>query len=158
MAASNEKFDAELYFTLYDEKAFISVSLVSAGSLPDSSDLSVSIGGGSTLGKSNTDIPADFPLPIGAEPISLPDKLAGEGYQLAFSYPDMPELAYIQFSAAIVSSGWMIGNPEMGGNSYTMPFSNPATGFEGYALLTSNPETAGVGSISGCIVALHPGN
>ena len=109
------------------------------------------------MGETGTDFPTDFPLPAGAEPIAVPDKLAAEGYQLAYSYPDIPELAYIQFSAAIVSSGWSIGDFQMGTNFYTMPFSNPATGFEGHALLTSNPEAAGVSTISGCVVALHPG-
>jgi len=157
MTISNPEYEGELYFIFYEEESYVDVSLDPLGAKPEFSDVSENLGSSTALGDSGTDFPADFPLPVGAEQIPLPDKLAGEGYQLAFAFPDMPELAYIQFSAAIVGSGWIIGDFQMGTNSYTMPFSNPSTGFEGYALLTSNPQTAGVSSITGCVVALHPG-
>jgi hypothetical protein len=157
MTVSDAEYEGEMYFVLEADEAYADVSLQPAGTTPDNINITENFGISSELGETGTDFPADFPLPPIAEPIPLPDKLAAEGYQLAFTYPDMPELAYIQFSAAIVGAGWMIGDMQMGTNSYTMPFSNPETGFEGYALLTGDFEVAGVSSITGCVVALHTG-
>jgi hypothetical protein len=157
MSVSNGEYFGDLYFVLVEEEAYVDVSLDPQGSLPEISDVGEDLGASTSLGVTETDFPADFPLPTGIEQIPVPEKLASQGYQLAFSYPDMPEMALIQFSAALAGAGWMIGDFQLGAASYTMPFSNPATGFEGYALLTSDPDTAGASSITGCLIAFQAG-
>jgi hypothetical protein len=111
------------------------------------------------LGETGGDFPADFPLPIGAEPITVPDKLKSEGYQQIFSYPNLPEMAYIQLTSAIVAKGWEIGdfNVDPDTQVYIMSFSDPASGFQGYALLTDDPGMIGMDMAGGSIIALHPG-
>jgi hypothetical protein len=111
------------------------------------------------LGEITGDIPADFPKPASFTIIDLPPKLAGEGYQIAFTSPDMAELVIIELSTAFVSAGWEIGTFEMGssGGFYILPFSS-SSGFHGYALITAKADVAGLDSISGAVIALHTGD
>jgi len=160
MVASNPEYEGELYFVLHEEEPYVDVSLVPLSSIPEPSDVDLGSGQKIELGQSPSDFPDDFPLPAGVESIPLPDKLAGEGYQLTFASSDIPEIAYIQFSSALASSGWILGEfqMELETSTYKMPFSNPATGFEGYALMTANPDVARVNTIAGSIIGLHPGS
>lgn len=111
------------------------------------------------LGEIMGDIPADFPKPASFTIIDLPPKLAGEGYQLAFTSPDMAELVIIELSMALVNAGWEIGTFETGsgGGFYTLPFSASSSDFHGYALITNRVDIAGLDSISGSVIALHAG-
>jgi len=115
------------------------------------------------LGAKTGDIPADFPKPASFTIIDLPPKLAGEGYQLAFSFQGMAELAIMELSTALRSTGWEIGTIstyEIGsrGGFYTLPFSSASSGFHGYALITAKADVAGLDSISGAVIALHTGD
>jgi len=151
-------YDGLLVFTPAEMGVLIDLALYPSGkgSIHGSEDGFVS---STELGETGGDFPADFPLPIGFEPIPVTEKLKLEGYQLVFSYPNLPEMAYIQLTSAIVAKGWEIGdfNVDPETHVYIMSFSDPASGFQGYALLTDDPGMIGMDLAGGSIIALHPG-
>jgi len=159
LVISSADYEGELVFMPLDTGVILDVGLTPAGAKLEIPESEMDLGTSTDLGETGTEIPADFPLPDGASPISLPDKLKNEGYQLAFEYPDLPELIIIQLSVAVMTAGWEIGEyiVEAETHSFLIPFEDPVSGFEGYALLTDNPDLVGLDSITGSIIALHPG-
>ena len=159
MIIQNPDYEGELLFIGLESGVVVDVSLF----LPDRRENIPGAGevyGETTeLGELGGDFPADFPMPLGAEAIPVPDKLMAEGYQLVFSYPELPEMAYIQLITGIVGQGWEIGEFVINADTQVilMPFTDPDSGFKGYALLTDSLEVSGMDIMSGCIIALHPG-
>jgi hypothetical protein len=152
-------YEGELLFISLDTGVIVDVGLYPVGAKKEIPESEMDLGTSADLGETETEIPANFPLPDGASPIILPEKLKNEGYQLAFEIQDLPEMIIIQLSIAVMSAGWELGeyivNAET--HSFLIPFEDPVSGFEGYALLTDNPGLVGLDSVSGSIFALHPG-
>lgn len=151
-------YEAKLDFIEDEYGVVLDLALAPLGELEEVPGSDVTFGESEGLGESGGDFPSDFPVPSRFSAIDLPPKLVEEGYQLAFNFPDMAELAIIEISTALMTGGWEIGDfavDSMTG-SYTVPFTGP-DGFQGYALITSRPEVAGLDTISGSVIALHTG-
>ncbi len=158
MWITHPEYEAKLDFFVDEYGVVLDLAIAPLGQLMDISANAEVYEESEDLGEITGDIPADFPKPASFIIIDLPPKLAGEGYQLAFTSPDMAELVIIELSTAFVSAGWEIGTFEMGsgGGFYILPFSS-SSGFHGYALITAKADVAGLDSISGSVIALHAG-
>jgi hypothetical protein len=112
-----------------------------------------------TLGESESEFPRDMPLPVEFTPIELNDTLGGQGYQLAFTYPNMAEMAIVELSTALGTTGWEITDPTVDAmnGAYFIPFTNPVSGFQGYAYITRDPGQFGVNAPGAALIALAPG-
>ena len=158
MWITHPEYEAKLDFIVDEYGVVLDLSLAPLGELEEIPGSAETFGESDGLGESGGDFPADFPVPSRFTAIDLPAKLAEEGYQLAFNFPDMAELAIIEFSTALMTVSWEIGefviDPMTG--SYNVPFTGPG-GFQGYALITARPEVAGLSSINGSVIALHAG-
>ena len=152
------EYEAKLDFIDDEYGIVLDLALAPLGELEMIPGNAETFGESEGLGESGGDFPADFPVPSRFTAIDLPAKLAEESYQLAFSFPEMAELAIIELSTALVSGGWEIGEFEVDPmtGSYMVPFTGPG-GFQGYALITAKPDVAGLNSISGAVIALHTG-
>lgn len=158
LVISNPDHDAKLSFLEDEFGAVLDLTLVPLGELEELPGADSSFGESEGLGESGGDFPEDFPVAGQFTAIDLPAKLAGEGYQLAFSYPGLAELAIVEFSTALMGGSWSIGDfqADAVGGYYILPFTGPG-GFEGYALITSSPGVAGLPAVSGAVIALHEG-
>ena len=156
---TNPEYEAKLDFITSEMGVVLDLTIDPLGEAFELPEIAEGIGESSGLGEGSGDFPADFPMPIQASPIPLSDKLRGEGYQLVFSFPEIPELALIQISTALMGGGWEIGDYEIDAMThvYIVPFTDPGSGFQGFALLTDNLDVVGMNSVDGSIIALHPG-
>jgi len=152
------EYEAKLDFLVDEYGVVLDLALAPLGELEEVPDSPEAFGESEGLGESGGDFPADFPVPSRFTAIDLPAKLAEEGYQLAFNFPDMAELAIIDLSSALMAVGWEIGEFEVDTMtaSYMIPFTGPS-GFQGYALITAKADVAGLDTISGSVIALHSG-
>ena len=159
MSLSHPEFEGELLFISLETGVVIDVALHLPGEKQDIPGSDEAYGETAELGEGGGDFPADFPVPLGAEPINVPDKLKSEGFQLAFSYPDLPEMAYIQMITGFMAAGWDVGEfvIDAESNQILMPFTDPASGFQGYAMMTDDPNLIGMNLESGSLIALHEG-
>ena len=150
--------EAKLEFITDEFGVVLDLTLVPLGEMENIPGSDETFGESEGLGEAGGDFPADFPLPSRFTAIDLPAKLAAEGYQMAFTFPDMAELAIIELSTALMGGSWEIGEFEIEAmtGSYMVPFSGPG-GFQGYALITANGEVAGLPSVTGAVIALHAG-
>ena len=156
---TNPEYEAKLDFVTSEMGVVLDLTIDPLGQaleIPGGED---GFGESEGLGETGGDFPAGFPVPVGAKQIPVPEKLKSEGYQVVFSYPEPPEMAYMQLITAIMGAGWEIGDftIDPGTNVFLMPFSDPASGFQGYALLTDDPDVAGMDLAGSSIIALHPG-
>ena len=158
MVINHPDHDARLDFIEEEYGVVLDLTIVPAGELEEVPVLDENFGDSDNLGDSGGSFPEDFPLPVRFTPIDLPSKLAGEGYQLAYSFPDMAELAMVEISTTLMTAGWEIGEFEANplGGYYMVPFTGP-DGFEGYALISNSPDVVGLATISGAVIALHEG-
>lgn len=158
MWVTHPEFEAKLAIIEDEYGVVLDLSIAPLGELEEAPGSSESYGESEGLGESGGDFPSDFPVPSSFTTIDLPAKLAEEGYQLAFNFPDMAELAIIELSTALMTGGWEIGDFEVDSMtaSYMIPFTGPG-GFQGYALLTAKPDVAGLSTITGSVIALHAG-
>jgi len=158
MWITHPEYEAKLDFIVDEYGVVLDLALAPLGELEEAPGSGESYGESEDLGESGGDFPSDFPVPSRFSAIDLPAKLAEEGYQLAFNFPDMAELAIVELSTALMTSGWEIGDFEVDSMtaSYMIPFTGPG-GFQGYALITARPEVAGLSSITGSVIALHTG-
>lgn len=158
MWITHPEYEAKLDFIVDEYGVVLDLALAPLGELeelPGSADV---FGDSEGLGESVGDFPADFPVPSKFTAIDLPAKLAEEGYQLAFNFTNMAELAIVELSSALITASWEIGEFEIDPmtGSYMVPFTGPG-GFQGYALITAKAEVAGLSSINGCVIAMHTG-
>jgi hypothetical protein len=158
MWITHPEYEARLSFIEDEYGVVLDLTIAPLGELEEIPGSGETFGESEGLGESEGDFPSDFPVPSRFTAIDLPSKLAEEGYVLAFTFPDMAELAIIELSTALMSGSWAIGEFEIEAmtGSYMVPFSGPG-GFQGYALITSKGEVAGLSSISGAVIALHAG-
>jgi len=159
MWITHPEYEAKLDFLEDEYGIVLDLAIAPLGELEELPGSDLTFGESEGLGESGGDFPSDFPVPSRFTAIDLPAKLAEEGYQLAFSFSDIAELAIIELSTAIMTAEWEIGEFEVGTNGgyYLLPFTSSSTGFQGYALLTSRADIAGLDSISGSVIALHTG-
>jgi hypothetical protein len=168
----SNSLEGELYFIGMEDGSVLDIMLRELGAgfdIPDVEDVTGAtpdpdapdagdFGEWEEAGETIPGIPADLPLPPGTERIDLTDRLAEQGYLLAFRYSDQPELTLAMFTTSLASGGWEIrdADAEMGIRIYQIPFSDPASGFLGTALITNNPEETGVSAPDGTIIAIKP--
>jgi hypothetical protein len=159
MWITHPEYEAKLDFIEDEYGIVLDLAIAPLGELVELSGSGETFGESEGLGESGGDFPSDFPVPSRFSAIDLPAKLTEEGYQLAFSFPDIAELAIIELSTALMTAEWEIGEFDVGTNGgyYLLPFTSSSTGFQGYALLTSRADIAGLDSISGSVIALHTG-
>jgi len=159
MWITHPEYEAKLDFIEDEYGIVLDLALAPLGELEELPGSDLTFGESDGLGESGGNFPADFPVPSRFSAIDLPVKLAEEGYQLAFTFPDIAELAIIELSTALMTAGWEIGEFEVGNNGgyYRLPLTSSSTGFQGYALLTSRADIAGLDSITGSVIALHAG-
>lgn len=159
MWITHPEYEAKLNFIEDEYGVVLDLAIAPLGELMEIPTSAEAYEESENLGEATGDIPADFPKPATFTTIDLPSKLAEEGYQLAFTFPDMAELAIIELSKALVTGGWEIGEFEIDAmtSSYKVPFTAPG-GFQGYALITAKADVAGLDSINGAVIALHPGD
>ena len=152
-------YDARLDFITSEMGVVLDLTINPLGEVVDLPEISDSYGESEGLGEIDGDFPSNFPIPSGAKAIPVPDKLKSEGYQLTFSYPDLPEMVYIQLITGFMAVGWDVGEfvIDAESNLILMPFTHPGSGFQGYALLTDNPDVLGLSSVEGTIITLHSG-
>ncbi len=157
---TNLEYEAKLDFITSDMGVVLDLAIDPLGEAAELPEIAEGIGESSELGEVGGDFPADFPVPLEASPIPLSDKLREEGYQLAFAYPQIPEMALVQISTALMGAGWEIGEYEIdvATHVFLVPFTDPGGSFEGYALLTDNPDVIGIDLAGGSLIALHPGS
>ncbi len=158
MWITHPEYEAKLSFIEDEYGVVLDLTIAPLGELEELPGSGETSGESEGLGESERDFPSDFPVPSRFTAIDLPSKLAEEGYVLAFTFPDMAELAIIELSTALMSGSWAIGEFEIEAmtGSYMVPFSGPG-GFQGYALITSKGDVAGLPPISGAVIALHAG-
>ena len=158
MWINHPEYEAKLDFLVDEYGVVLDLSLAPLGELVELPGSGETFGESESLGAKGGEFPSDFPVPSRFSAIDLPTKLADEGYQLAFNFPDMAELAIIELSTALMTVGWEIGDFHVDSitASYMVPFTGPS-GFQGYALITVRPEVAGLSSITGSVIALHAG-
>ncbi len=158
MWITHPEYEAKLDFIEDEYGIVLDLAIAPQGELEELPGSDLTFGESEGLGESGGNFPSDFPVPSRFTAIDLPAKLAEDGYQLAFSFPDIAELAIIELSAALMTSSWEIGEFEVDSMtaSYITPFTGPS-GFQGYALITARPEVAGLDTISGSVIALHTG-
>jgi hypothetical protein len=159
MVINNPEYDAKLDFIEEEYGVVLDLTIVPLGTLDEVPVGEDTYGESEDLGEAAGSIPADFPVPSSFQAIELPAKLAGEGYQLAFSFPNIAELAIVEFSTGLMGGSWAIGDfqSDAVGGYYLLPFTGPG-GFQGYALITSSPEVAGLPAINGAVIAIHEGS
>jgi len=158
MWITHPEYEAKLDFIEDEYGIVLDLAIAPLGELEELPGSDQTFGESEGLGESGGDFPSDFPVPSRFTAIDLPAKLAEEGYQLAFNFPDMAELAIIELSTALMTGGWEIGEFEVDTMtaSYLVPFTGPS-GFQGYALITAKPDVAGLDTINGSVIALHTG-
>jgi len=158
MDITHPEYEAKLDFIKDEYGIVLDLALAPQGELEEIPGSSETLSESEGLGESGGDFPSNFPVPSRLSAIDLPLKLAEGGYQLAFNFPDMAELAIVELSTGLMTGGWEIGDFEFDSMtaSYFMPFTGP-NGFQGYALITAKPDVAGLDTISGSLIALHPG-
>lgn len=158
MWITHPEYEAKLNFIVDEYGVVLDLAIAPLGELEEVPGGAETFGESEDLGAGGGDFPADFPVPSRFSAIDLPSKLAEEGYQLAYNFSDMAELAIVELSTALITGGWEIGEFEFDTMtaSYIVPFTSPG-GFQGYALITAKPDVAGLDSISGSVIALHAG-
>jgi hypothetical protein len=150
-----QEYHGELTFISGEEGVVLEVFLFPPDYALDKPDIPENMGESTTLGDGESDFPEDFPLPASFLPVQVGDLLADQGYQLAFSYQGMPELALADMTMAFILEDWMVGDPTVEGNrrAYIVPFENPETGFKGFALISNDPEIVAVENQETTIIA-----
>jgi len=158
MWITHSEYEANLNFIEDEYGVVLDLAIASLGELEELPGGADTFGESEGLGDSGGNFPATFPVPSRFSAIDLPPKLVEEGYQLAYNFSDMAELAIVELSTALMGGGWEIGDFEIDAMTatYKVPFTGPG-GFQGYALITASPDIAGLSSITGSVIALHAG-
>jgi hypothetical protein len=154
------EYHGELTFISGEEGVVLEVFFFPPDYALEKPTIPENMGESTTLGVGESDFPEDFPLPASFLPVQVADLLADQGYQLAFSYQGMPELALADMTMAFVLEDWMVGDPMVEGNkrAYIVPFENPETGFKGFALISNDPEVVAVENQEITIIAYQAEN
>ena len=120
-------YEAKLDFVEDEYGIVLDLALAPLGELEEIPGSAETFGESEGLGEAGGDFPVDFPVPSRFTAIDFPAKLAEEGYQLAFNFPDMAELAIIELSTALMAQSWGIGEFEVDAmtGSYMVPFTGP---------------------------------
>ena len=160
IAIADEEYSGELLFVDADTGVALDVYLFPLGTGEAIPDLAEGLGESTNLGDSGSSFPSDLPLPTGFSPIELSGALINEGYELAFTYVGVAEMAMVELNIAMMTAGWEIGDPIIGDVSgvYIVPFENPGSGFAGYAYITSNPGQFNMDTTGAALIALAPGS
>ncbi len=155
---SSSEYSGELLFIGAETGVALDVHLIPLGSGEFIPDLAVDLGDSAILGEGGSSFPTDFPIPTSFSAIELNDALRGEGYELAYTYAGMAEMAMIELNIALVSAGWEMGDMTLEGVSgaYVLPFVG-ADGFKGYAYITGNPGQFKMETSGTVLIALAPG-
>ncbi len=135
----------ELKFISEDTGVGLDVHLYSPENVQEKPGPPENIGESTTLGGGESNFLGDFPLPVSFSPAPVSGTLGEKGYQLAFSYQGMAELALADLTMAFTNGGLTVGDPSLEGNqrAYRVPFEDPASGFQGFALISNNPAAIG---------------
>jgi hypothetical protein len=161
MEITNSEYTGDLLFVSADTGVALDVHLFPLGTgdaIPP--DLAEGLGESTSLGDSESSFPSDLPLPTGFSPIDLSGTLKNEGYELAFTYVGVAEMAMIELNITMMTAGWEIGEPIIGDVSgvYIVPFENPGSGFTGYAYITNNPGQFNIDTNGAVLITLAPGS
>ncbi len=156
---SGEEYQGELMFVSAGTGVGLDVTLLPPDDAQENPDIPENMGEGTTLGGGESGFPDDFPLPVSFQPVGLSTTLEEQGYQLAFSYQDLPELALADLTMALINGAWTVGDPSLEGTqrAYRLPFENPATGFQGHALISNDPSVIGADYQEMTIIAFLAG-
>jgi hypothetical protein len=156
---SGQEYQGELMFIGAETGVGLEVRLFSPEEAQEGPDAPEDLGQSTTLGEEGSGFPKDFPLPASFQQVQVAGILQEKGYQLAFSYQGLPELALADLTMALINGGWTVGDPSLEGNqrAYRVPFENPATGFQGYGLISNDPAVVGVGGQGMTIIAFQSG-
>jgi len=159
IAIADEEYSGELLFVDADTGLALDVHLFPLGTGEAIPDLAEGLGESTNLGDSGSSFPSNLPLPTGFSPIDLSGTLKNEGYELAFTYVGVAEMAMVELNIAMMTAGWEIGEPIVGDVSgvYIVPFENLGSGFAGYAYITNNPGQFNVDTGGAVLIALAPG-
>ena len=159
MDVVSPEYQGEITFISGETGVVLEVYLFPPESAQEVPGIPENIGESTTLGSGESDFPDDFPLPVSFQPAQISSTLEEKGYQLAFSYQGLPELALADLTMALINGGWTVGDPSLEGNqrAYRVPFEDPATGFQGHALISNDPAVVGVESQNMTIIAFQSG-
>jgi hypothetical protein len=156
---SNDAFQGELLFISAETGVALDVHLMPSASAIGQPEIPEGLGDSTTLGDTTSSFPADLPIPASYKPVALPDKADSEGYELAFTFDGMAEMAMVDLNIAVMSAGWEIGDPvaDAASGVYVIPFENPSSGFQGYASILR--DGTGYGQAPGtALILLAPGS
>lgn len=159
MTLTSMEYDGELLFVSADTGVALDVHLFPLGTGEVIPDLAEGLGDSTVMGEGGSSFPADFPLPTSFTPIELSASLKAEGYELAYTYVGIAEMAMVELNIALMTAGWEVGEltPEGVSGVYIVPFENLGTGFAGYAYITSNPGQFNMDTGGAALIALAPG-
>jgi len=159
LAITNNEYSGELLFVAAEMGTAFEVHLYPLGAGEDLPDLPTEFGTSGTLGEGTSSFPSDFPIPSSFTAFELNDSLRSEGYELAFTYVGIAEMAMVELNISLMSVGWEMGEPTLEGVSgvYIVPFENLGSGFAGYAFITSNPGQFNMDTAGAALIALAPG-
>ena len=151
---SNDAFQGELLFIGAETGVALDVHLFPLGTGDFIPDIAGELGDSTGLGEVGGSFPADFPIPTIFSPIGLNDALQAQGFELAYTYAGMAELAMLELNIGLMSAGWEIGDPTIdpSGANYIIPFTNPATDFQGYASILR--DASGIDLEAGSVLIL----
>jgi hypothetical protein len=154
MKLISSEYEGELLFVDADTGVALDVHLLPTGGGALVPELAGDLGDSASLGEGDSSFPADFPVPTIFNPFELNQSLQDEGFELAYTYDGMAEMAMVEFNIAMMSSGWEIGDPTIDPASgiYMIPFTNPATGFQGHASILR--DASGYGLEAGSVLIL----